>query len=160
MRYAQIKDCIIQNVIELDDDTQVSLFEDGFDYCIRVDQLDPQPSIGWFYDGDQFTDVIQQDVLGGIPSDVPHGDQTSFDPFHFSDSSGCYDVSLDDQTLNIGCHQYDYTWTRYALWMILENGQSQMGPLIKTQTGVSYGSFFNVVMSDIMNLYSALCTVK
>ena len=50
MDYAQIKDGAIKNVIVLNDAGLVSLFEVGFDYCLRIDDLDPVPKMGWEYD--------------------------------------------------------------------------------------------------------------
>lgn len=50
MRYAQIKNNLIVNVIVLNNANLVSLFTQGFDYCIRVDELDPEPCIGWSFD--------------------------------------------------------------------------------------------------------------
>lgn len=54
MVYAQIKDGIIKNTIVLDDMSLLNVFLDGFDYLLRVDDLDPQPSIGWSYDGSNY----------------------------------------------------------------------------------------------------------
>jgi hypothetical protein len=56
MIYAQILAGVIQNIIVLDDPTLISLFTEGFDYCIEIDSLSPQPGIGWLYDGTNFTD--------------------------------------------------------------------------------------------------------
>ena len=49
MVYAQIKNNVIVNVIVLDDPTLVSIFTDGFDYCVRIDNLTPVPIIGDTY---------------------------------------------------------------------------------------------------------------
>lgn len=50
MIYAQIKNGIIVNTIVLNDDDILELFKEGFDDCIRVDDISPQPGIGWSYD--------------------------------------------------------------------------------------------------------------
>jgi hypothetical protein len=50
MIYAQILSGTIQNIIVLDDLTLESLFLAGFDYLIRIDNLNPVPEIGWSYD--------------------------------------------------------------------------------------------------------------
>lgn len=55
MIYAQIKNGIVRNLIVLDDDSLAHLFAEGYDLCIRVDQLDPQPCIFWSYDGENFS---------------------------------------------------------------------------------------------------------
>lgn len=52
--YAQISNGIVVNVIVLNDQTLVSLFSQGFDYFIEVDQLPGSPGIGWTYDGNNF----------------------------------------------------------------------------------------------------------
>jgi len=60
MIYAQIKNGFIMNIIYLLDTDILSLFytdpltNDIFDYVIRIDNLDPQPCIGWTYDGENF----------------------------------------------------------------------------------------------------------
>lgn len=160
MIYAQIKNCVVQNVIQLDDESIVHLFEVGFDHCVRVDHLTPQPGIGWFHDGQKFMKLIRQEPTGGIPNEVPHGDATTFEPFLFSEASDGFEVSVEGHILKIGCHQYDYVWTRYALWMILEKGHARVGPLIKTEKGMSYGRYFDITLSDIKRLYLNLCTLK
>jgi hypothetical protein len=55
MTYAQILGGLVQNTIIIDDPSMVPTFSDGFDYCIRIDTLDPVPGIGWGYDGSNFT---------------------------------------------------------------------------------------------------------
>lgn len=54
MIYAQIKNGIIENRIVLDDPKLEPLFLEGFDFLVRVDNLEPQPNIGWTYDGVKF----------------------------------------------------------------------------------------------------------
>jgi len=54
MIYAQISGGVIVNTLVLDDLTYLPLFEAGFDYCLQVDNLTPQPGIGWTYDGTNF----------------------------------------------------------------------------------------------------------
>jgi hypothetical protein len=49
MIYAQISNGVIQNIIVLDDPTLEPLFVKGFDYLIRIDNLNPQPCMGWNY---------------------------------------------------------------------------------------------------------------
>lgn len=51
---AQVKNGIVMNIIVLDDASLAPLFTEGFDSLIRVDQLQPYPSIGWTYDGTNF----------------------------------------------------------------------------------------------------------
>lgn len=50
MTYAQILNGIIINIIDLDDSTLVPIFAEGFDSCMQIDQLNPIPQIGWYYD--------------------------------------------------------------------------------------------------------------
>lgn len=54
MVYAQIKNGIIQNTIVLEDSSLQSVFAQGFDAFVRVDNLSPEPAIGWSYDGSNF----------------------------------------------------------------------------------------------------------
>lgn len=54
MIYAQIKDGLISNTLALEDASLVGLFSTGFDSLVRVDKLDPQPGIGWSYNGKVF----------------------------------------------------------------------------------------------------------
>lgn len=54
MVYAQISNGIVKNTIVLDDLSLLPLFSQGFERCIRVDNLDVVPSIGWSYDGEEF----------------------------------------------------------------------------------------------------------
>jgi hypothetical protein len=50
MIYAQILNGIIVNIIQLDDSTLVSLFAQGYDSCLQIDNLTVVPNIGWYYD--------------------------------------------------------------------------------------------------------------
>jgi hypothetical protein len=50
MIFAQILNSIIVNIIVLDDASQASVFAQGYDACLEIDQLNTIPSIGWFYD--------------------------------------------------------------------------------------------------------------
>lgn len=55
MIYAQIKDGVISNTIVADEETPLSLFAEGFDSLVRVDELSPRPGPGWTYDGAHFS---------------------------------------------------------------------------------------------------------
>lgn len=55
MVYAQISEGVIQNRIVIDDPDIVQYFLEGYDYIIRVDDLDPEPQMGWLYDGMVFS---------------------------------------------------------------------------------------------------------
>jgi hypothetical protein len=61
MTYAQIKGGWILNVIILNDPSLLSLFfidpmgGPNFDYVLRIDEISPEPQIGWAYDGENFT---------------------------------------------------------------------------------------------------------
>ena len=54
MVYAQILNNIVVNTIELEDSTLVSIFTQGYDACLQIDNLSPVPAIGWKYDGTNF----------------------------------------------------------------------------------------------------------
>ena len=57
MTYAQVKNGIVQNriVVEEDSESNIKLFLEGYDHCVRIDNLNPQPDIGWSYDGALFS---------------------------------------------------------------------------------------------------------
>lgn len=59
MIWARIKKGIVTNCIVLDDLSLKDLFSEGYDYFIRVDELDPQPGIAWSYDGKTFSPPIE-----------------------------------------------------------------------------------------------------
>lgn len=50
MKYAQIKNGIIINIIVLNNLDFYDVFLSGFDYLIRVDTRSTVPGIGWSYD--------------------------------------------------------------------------------------------------------------
>lgn len=71
MVYAQIKNGLIQNTIVLNDASLESMFAEGYDALIRVDNLSPEPGIGWAYDGTNFHAPIvsvpsAQEVAEGV----------------------------------------------------------------------------------------------
>lgn len=57
MIYAQIKDRTVLNCIVIENIESLELFSEGYDYLVRIDQLDPRPSIGWSYDGVNFSPI-------------------------------------------------------------------------------------------------------
>lgn len=61
MVYAQIKNGVVENTIVLDDLSIYGLFLTGYDHLIRIDEMVPQPGIGWLYDGNGFTYVKDAD---------------------------------------------------------------------------------------------------
>lgn len=61
MVYAQIRDDSIKNTIVVDEETPLELFSAGFDYLIRIDNLDVIPGINWSYDGANFSPPIQSE---------------------------------------------------------------------------------------------------
>ncbi len=58
MTYAQIKSGLVVNIIALDDSSLEPIFVQGFDYLINLTGMDPQPGIGWGYDGTNFTPPV------------------------------------------------------------------------------------------------------
>lgn len=55
MKYAQIKNGMVQNVIVIDDSSLVSLFGKNFDDIIKVDEVYPNPGPGWSYDRNTYS---------------------------------------------------------------------------------------------------------
>jgi hypothetical protein len=56
MVYAQIKQGAVWNTIVLNDEKLIGLFAEGYDYFIDITNMVPQPCIGWYYDGTNFSD--------------------------------------------------------------------------------------------------------
>lgn len=54
MIYALIKSGIVENTI-IADEGFIAMIASEWDHCVRVDEMDPQPGIGWSYDGSVFT---------------------------------------------------------------------------------------------------------
>jgi len=55
MIYAQIKNNVVFNTIVIDENSPMDLLSEGFDYFIRIDNLQPCPGIRWGYDGAEFS---------------------------------------------------------------------------------------------------------
>lgn len=72
MTYAQIKDGFVKNIIALDDTDLLSIFEDGFDYLVDITMIDPQPGIGWGYDGVNF--IVPTPIVETLPLDPENWD--------------------------------------------------------------------------------------
>src|SRR5271169_2776861 len=69
MIYAQILGDVVKNTIVLEDTTLESLFAEGFDLLMRVDNVTPQPSIGWTWNGTTFSPpIIPNSVL--VPNTI------------------------------------------------------------------------------------------
>ena len=54
MIYAVINNNVIENVIIADEDFAQMIRQQN-QYVLRVDNLNPEPSIGWTYDGSTFS---------------------------------------------------------------------------------------------------------
>lgn len=53
--WAQIKTGNVINCILLEDESLNDVFSEGFDAFIRIDELSPEPGVGWTYNGSTFT---------------------------------------------------------------------------------------------------------
>jgi hypothetical protein len=60
MLYAQINNNTVVNIIVLNNASQISTFSAGFQYFVQIDQLVPEPEIGWTYDGNIFSPSLIQ----------------------------------------------------------------------------------------------------
>lgn len=56
--FAQILKGLVVNIIVIDDPQQIPIFSKGFDALIPLLGLDPQPDIGWSFDGKLFSPPI------------------------------------------------------------------------------------------------------
>jgi hypothetical protein len=160
MIYAQIKNGQVHNKILVDDENKVHLFAEGFDHCIRIDNLKVVPDIDWFYKNNEFTKVINLPIEGGIPAEVPHGTAETFKPFKMSQDSFEFDISLEGENLIVGCQVYNFRWIRYAVWMMKTKNADSVGPLFKTVYGLTYKKKITIVQIDIDAAYAALCTLR
>lgn len=159
MIYAQISNGLVANIIQVDDVSVVPLFTDGYDACIRIDNITPQPCIGWSYDGNIFTNQITMPIIGSL-ANVPTGSATTFDPFVLSDASGGYMVSVNGQTISVGCQNYDYVSLRYVLYVLLVEKVGSIGPFTETSSGFSQNNKFLITPEDFDLIYAALCSLK
>lgn len=57
MIYAQIKNGSVKNIILLDNPLLETIFLEGFDYLVRIDNLNIIPSKDWNYDGNNFSPI-------------------------------------------------------------------------------------------------------
>lgn len=156
MTYAIISNSFVVNIIVVDNHNQLSQYPQPYDSAIEIDALPIIPGVGWIYDGSNFYSIICFPVTGGYPNNIPSGSDSTFDSFNLSDGSGGFSVSIDGSIIYVGCQSYDYAWLRYALWMLLIQGLSQVNCLSLTDTGVCCNNQFNILSDDINSIYSAL----
>lgn len=55
MKYAQIKNGKVVNVIAVDENSPMDTLAEGYDSFLRIDQMIPIPAMGSSYDGVTFT---------------------------------------------------------------------------------------------------------
>ncbi len=58
--WAQIKNGVVENAIVLNDESLIPIFSEGFDYFVRIDEMDPRPGPQWLFDGQVFTNPDDQ----------------------------------------------------------------------------------------------------
>ena len=63
MKFAQIKNGIVESVIVLEDESLAPAFGQNFDQILNVTNANPQPSAGWTYDGQTFTQPPSVEVF-------------------------------------------------------------------------------------------------
>lgn len=59
MRYAQIKDNIVKNIIVVDENSPLDLLAEGFDIFLRIDNFGQVVGVNYSYDGQIFTAPIE-----------------------------------------------------------------------------------------------------
>jgi len=59
MVFALIQNGLVENVIVADANF-ISGISGQWQYCVRIDQLDPVPGIGWTYDGANFAPPVEE----------------------------------------------------------------------------------------------------
>src|SRR6202790_677328 len=76
MIFAQITNNIIVNTINLEDESNLNLFETNtatgqpYDSIVRIDLIYPQPGIGWTFDGITFTFPFIEENNNPIPGSI------------------------------------------------------------------------------------------
>lgn len=54
MVYAMIKDGVVENTIVADSEF-VATQEENYDACVRIDEMETVPGVGWLYNEGEFT---------------------------------------------------------------------------------------------------------
>lgn len=88
--YAQILGGYVKNTIVLSDSSLIPNFSSGFDYFIKIDNLNPQPGVGWPYDGNNFSSP----PVPAIPKLY-----SSFNAFPVNPTEGDKGITVDTKTL-------------------------------------------------------------
>jgi hypothetical protein len=159
MIFAQITDNLIVNTIQIDDIAVVPMFTEGYDACVQIDNIAPQPAIGWSYDGTDFTNQATLPPIVSLDG-VPSGSATTFDPFMLSAASNRYWVSINGTDVSVGCQIYDYVGLRYVLYMLLTQNAGSIGVFTVTPDGISQNNQFVVTLADAGAIYAVVCTLK
>jgi hypothetical protein len=91
MIYAQITNNLIVNLIELDDPALIPLFQQGYDYCIRIDNLSSMPTVGWAYNPvDPITTAFSPVAQYSVSSSAVFGNQIILQWNTMNVSNGIY----------------------------------------------------------------------
>lgn len=61
MVYAQIKNGTVVNRIIIANEADVASQQAGMQAVIRIDVLSPQPDIGWSWDGESFSEPVNDE---------------------------------------------------------------------------------------------------
>ena len=66
MKYAQIKNSKVENIIKIEDISLLPLFSANFDDLVEIENLNPYPSIGWSYDGQNFSAPQVSEIIADV----------------------------------------------------------------------------------------------
>jgi len=60
MKYALIKSGVVENII-LADAEFISIIASSWDHCVRLDEIDPCPGMGWTYENGTFSAPVESE---------------------------------------------------------------------------------------------------
>lgn len=63
MKYAQIKNGVVTNIIILEDQSLLPYFSENFDQVINISSFVPEPEIGWTYNNGNFAQASTVEVF-------------------------------------------------------------------------------------------------
>lgn len=155
MIFAQVLNNIVMNVLVVPDGSTTDQYSVGFDSCVDVTSITPQPGVYWTYENSVFSHLILFDVT--YTPGIPTGTGTTITPFTMV--SNDFDVNVVDSVIGIGCQTYDYKWLRYVLYMFATGQSTQINCLIKVDGGLSFNNQFTIAQTDVDTTYEALCTL-